>query len=597
MKQKKKTHLQGIAIALLLLFCLARFVFVAYNHELSDAGIGGLLMAWLMGIPSDVATVAYALAIPALATLAAARWVNLPLRKILLPYWIVLGASVGCITVFDIVMYGHWQFKLGADAVEYAMSPEGATNSVSLWYIISCVGSAVLLSIATAVYCYRRVPKSLYEYAREVKSALCVLVVVLVTALLYRSGMSFSESQPIFVNHAAKNPVYNFYSTINLCSSYASRFHYMDEKESESLVAELYGKSDEHLTDTLLTTNRPDILVVLVESFGGKFVEELGGVPDVAPNISRLIPEGIFWDNYYSNSFRTDRGTVSLYSGMLSHPDVCLMKHSGFHASMPSLPQDLANQGYRTVSLMAQPMTNMGKGAYLENIGFQERYDCSFFAPEELEAAWGGHDGISSQKTVQLIAQKDSAQSLFLAYQTVSSHEPWEVPYHRLDDEVLNAFAYTDQCLGDMVDSLRLLPQWDNLLVIIVPDHGYLYDLNFSDPEFFHSPMLWLGGAVRAPRRMTTLLNQSDVAATLLAQLGLPYDHYRWSRNVLGSGYTKPFVYCNFPAGMMTLDEKGVSIFDFGAEKFILNRPDEGAGRLHRMQAIIQASYKELDDF
>ena len=77
-----------------------------------------------------------------------------------------------------------------------------------------------------------------------------------------------------------------------------------------------------------------------------------------------------------------------------------------------------------------------------------------------------------------------------MAYQTLSSHEPWIVPYHRLQDEKLNAFAFTDQCVGDMIDSLRTLPAWDNLLVILIPDHGFLYEQTYEDPEFFRGHIM-----------------------------------------------------------------------------------------------------------
>mgnify|MGYP002520399672 FL=1 len=177
-----------------------------------------------------------------------------------------------------------------------------------------------------------------------------------------------------------------------------------------------------------------------------------------------------------------------------------------------------------------------------------------------------------------------------MAYQTISSHEPWDVPYHRLSDKVQNAFAYTDHCVGQLIDSLRTLPAWDNLLVIIIPDHGFLYQQNFQDPEFFHSPMLWLGGAVRKPQRMQVLMNQSDLAATLLSQMQVPHTQYPWSRNVLSRHYTYPFVYCNFPAGVLFKDSTGVSIYDLTASRTIMERPSDNGQRTIKARAILQRS-------
>ena len=180
-----------------------------------------------------------------------------------------------------------------------------------------------------------------------------------------------------------------------------------------------------------------------------------------------------------------------------------------------------------------------------------------------------------------------------MAFQTISSHEPWDVPYHRLGDKRLNAFAYTDHCLGLLIDSLSTLPAWDNMLVIIIPDHGYLYEQTYDDSEFFHSPMLWVGGAVKEPRRMHTLMNQSDIAATLLAQMGLSHDEYAWSRNVLAPDYT-PFIYCNYPAGLFFKDASGESLYDLSAGMPTPIGEPADSLRLHKGLSILRRSYYEL---
>ena len=404
--------------------------------------------------------------------------------------------------------------------------------------------------------------------------------------LFMRVGDAY-YSERLFLNHSAVNPVYAFAASFPVEKDYGAK--YRSETENTGCgLATYYPDNLDDISDTLLTTQRPDILIVLIESFGGKFVKELGGLPDVAPQWSRLIPEGIFWENYYSNSFRTDRGTVSAYSGWISYPTVSLMTHPELHDRLPSLAKSLEGEGYDTGYLYGGAMTNMGKGDYLSHMHFRQLWDDTAFAPEELTSSWGADDSTSAMKMYHLIAQHDSSH-WFMAYQTLSSHEPWVVPYQRLDDKVLNAFAYTDECLGQLVDSLRTLPQWDNMLVILIPDHGYLYKQSYEDPGFFHSPMLWLGGAVRAPRRMEVLMNQSDLAATLLAQMGLPHDDFPWSRNVLSSRYVYPFAYCNYPAGILFKDSTGVTIYDITADETILERPADGGVREQKAKEILCA--------
>ena len=255
----------------------------------------------------------------------------------------------------------------------------------------------------------------------------------------------------------------------------------------------------------------------------------------------------------------------------------------------------MAGEGYETGYIYGGAMTNRGKRTFLEDIDFQHLYDDTAFSPEEKSGCWGVPDSIALQKVCQLVKGWEDGHH-FLVAQTLSSHEPWDVPYHRLDDEILNAFAYTDYSIACMVDTLKQLPQWDNLLVILIPDHGFLYRQSYDDPGFFHSPMLWLGGAVREPRRMDVLMNQSDIAATLLSQMGICHDEYPWSRNVLSKTYTYPFVYCNWPAGLLFADSTGTSIYDLDGEAVIMEQPADGELRLQRAKTILQSSYDQLGE-
>ena len=412
---------------------------------------------------------------------------------------------------------------------------------------------------------------------------------------MHQSDVYSSKPHPTqLANHAAVNPVYAFAKSIRLTKNYDRRYNLLSEEDRSDLFKGLYPEPANDVQDSLLTQQRPDILVVFIEGFGSRFVEELGGLPDVAPGWKRFIPEGIFWENYYSNSFRTDRGTVSAFSGWLSYTDIGLMRQVEMHSSLPSLARSLAKEGYETGYIYGGAMTNMGKRKYLEDMGFANLYDDTAFSSEEKSGCWGVNDSTALQKACKLISEwKDGHH--FLVAQTLSSHEPWDVPYHRLDDKILNAFAYTDYSIACMIDSLKQLPEWDNLLVIMIPDHGYLYKQSYKDPGFFRAPMLWMGGAIKAPRRMQVLMNQSDIAATLLSQLGISHDEYIWSRNVLSQTYTYPFVYCNYPAGLLFADSTGTSIYDLDGNAVMTEEPADDGLRIVRAKAILQTSYDQLE--
>lgn len=592
---KRQSHfLEYLFCHLILVFLIGRIGFILYNQSLETISFADIFEACKTGLfAHDALLTALLLIVPWLVALLAIRHPRLPLRYILTPYYIVLGLVVGILIVADAIMYEFWQFKLGYVVLSYASSPEGTTNSVSTSFLLARAFALVALVAFVVIPCLMLTPKRMEGTAAEkhwFRNISIIWSFMLIYSFVALHIGNAYYSPRIFLNHAATNPVLAFASTIPHNTQYPDRRQYLDESVCDEVFTSLYPDSTEDLTDTLLTTSRPNVLLVFMESFGGKFVKELGGLPDVSPNLSRLIPEGIFWENYYSNSFRTDRGTVSTYSGWLSYPVQSLMKETQCHHQLPSIAKSLEAEGYKTTYLYPGPMTNMGKREYLANMHFNELLDHTAFEPQEINSAWGANDSTSAMKAFHVIAQKDTTSKWFMAYQTISSHEPWDVPYHRLSDKVQNAFAYTDHCVGQLIDSLRTLPAWDNLLVIIIPDHGFLYQQNFQDPEFFHSPMLWLGGAVRKPQRMQVLMNQSDLAATLLSQMQVPHTQYPWSRNVLSRHYTYPFVYCNFPAGVLFKDSTGVSIYDLNASRTIMEYPSDNGQRTIKARAILQRS-------
>ena len=604
---KRNIHyLEYLYCHLLIVFLIGRVGFVLNNRCVEQLSFSEAVGAcWRGLVEHDLGVAACLLAIPWLVGLLVvyrSRQTSsnggVRLRVWLTPYYILMGLAVSVIIVADAVMYEYWQFKLGMVVLSYASSPEGTTNSVSLSFILVRVAFFLLLALWTIIPCILLTPKKLPTgrmerlWMRNVSIIWCFLLISSVCFM--RQGNVYENPRALLANHAAVNPVYAFANSIRFSDNYAKRYDFFSEEDRADLFNGLYPEPADDIQDTLLTTQRPDILVVFIEGFGSRFIKELGGLPDVAPGWSRLIPQGIFWQNYYSNSFRTDRGTVSAFSGWLSYTDVGLMKQTEFHSALPSLARSLEQEGYETGYIYGGAMTNMGKRKYLEDMDFRHLYDDTAFSNGQA-TSWGIPDSTACQKACELIRGWQDGHH-FLVVQTISSHEPWDVPYHRLEDKKLNAFAYTDDSIACMVDSLRQLSQWDNLLVIMIPDHGFLYEQSYDDPGFFRAPMLWLGGAIHEPRKMDILMNQSDIPATLLAQMGITHAEYPWSRNVLSQTYTYPFVYCNYPAGMLFADSTGTSIYDIDGDVEMLELPSDNGLRILRAKAILQSSYDQLEE-
>ena len=237
-------------------------------------------------------------------------------------------------------------------------------------------------------------------------------------------------------------------------------------------------------------------------------------------------------------------------SGYPSFPTMSVMKMPSKSRSLPNIARTLQQErGYNTHYLYGGDINFTNMRSYLVSGGFSDlTWKDDYTKEEQTSAKWGVRDDITFQTLTELT--KTMRQPFLIGYSTLSSHVPWDVPIHHFDDEVLNAFYYLDQCVGNFIQQLRQSDLWDNTLVIMLPDHGIVYaDLDESNPLLNHIPMLWVGGAVKQPRRIEQVCNQTDLPATLLGQLGISHEEYTFSRDVLSVTYKHPFAIHTYDDG------------------------------------------------
>ena len=89
-------------------------------------------------------------------------------------------------------------------------------------------------------------------------------------------------------------------------------------------------------------------------------------------------------------------------------------------------------------------------------------------------------------------------------------------------------------------------------------------------------------------------MNQTDMAATLLAQLGINHEEFNFSRNVTGEEYTYPFAYYTYNNGFTFIDSTGVTMIDNNSGHSIVDEPTPSLRRKELGEAILQSSHDDL---
>ena len=600
--RQRALYLFKFYVATLFFFVAAKVGFMLYQHGGHNFTFTDMMQVIGHGLSLDLSTSLYIIAVPFL-LVAVSLWLRIP-KWCFRIYYVIAAVLLSLAFVADTSLYEFWQFKLDASCLSYLETPTEAMASVSTGYILLRLLCLMIL-VGGIYWVYDKLTPPFQRLASKIQkfsASLATLLLIPLIIIGIRGGLDESTtnigqvyySQNQFLNHSAVNPVFSFFASFEKTATNNVTYHFMEDKACELIVSELYNTKSVGI-DTLLTTQQPNIIVILLESCGGQFTE-ISGRTDITPNLNRLAHEGIYFTNCYANSWRTDRGTLCTWSGYPSFPTMSVMKMPSKSRSLPNIARTLQQErGYSTHYLYGGDINFTNMRSYLVSGGFSDlTWKDDYTKEEQTSAKWGVRDDITFQTLTELT--QTMRQPFLIGYSTLSSHVPWDVPIHHFDDEVLNAFYYLDQCIGDFIQQLRQSDLWDNTLVIMLPDHGIVYaDLDESNPLLNHIPMLWVGGAVKQPRRIEQVCNQTDLPATLLGQLGISHEEYTFSRDVLSVTYKHPFAIHTYDDGYTIIDSASFVNYDFISNRVVSNYGKDRDKLILRAKAILQAASKDLN--
>lgn len=589
-------------LCLSIFLCIQKPLFLLFNwnHGASACSFHDFAAIYYHGFALDAATAGYLTVLPWLLLLVHLIFPTFNPRRIIIGYDACIATLLAVVIVADASLYEFWEFKLDSTVFFYINDPKNAFASVSGWYIL--IRSIAIVMLATVIYFILTLPanKLKYQLAPSRRRIPSLLIMLLLGGCLFGTirgvriwpntpGRAF-YSKTAFHNHAALNPLFNIAYTSMQKEEFDKQFQFFTQEKCELIYAPLFPRQGK--TKHILKTTRPNILVIVLEGFGACFIEELGGLKEVGPNISRISKESVNFTQCYCSSFRTDRGIVAALSGYLGQPTTSIMRYSHKIQSLPGLPKALKKYGYKTEVLYASDMTFFNMSDYFISAGHDKLISQNDFPRSLRTAKWGVPDHEAFNWLYQDIQQNKGHQKepWYTTFLTLSSHTPFDVPYHKLEDEKLNAFAYTDSCLNDFVERIKKTPAWDNLLIVCTADHGFNHR-EITSPDFPHIPMLLLGGVIKEPCRIDAFMSQTDLPAILLGQLDIPHEEFIFSRDVLADTYTYPFSFNTFNNGFNFRDSTGCTVYDNVANK-ALTGPDERREEIGKV--ILQTLYKDL---
>ena len=625
--KKRILFLLALYFMWLPLLAIQKPVFMLYHHALaSGCSLIDYLKVITHGLLLDCTIAGYLTTLPLLMTLVSVWLPGSFYRKLLKGYFGIMAVLIAAIFSVDVALYGYWGFRLDATLFFYLQSPGDAMASVPL-------GQFFAQLLMFAVYAFgiywvlKRFIVPLFPETQVRKRLGGSLIIILSGGILFipiRGGVTTSTanvgmvyfSQNQFLNHSAINPCFSLIASLSKQQDFAAQFNFFPEEERKEVMDTLSPHStrghkgtnpadadlQQKPLQSLLNTSRPNILIILMESFSANAIGAVGGDSIITPNLNRLSREGVLFTNMYANSFRTDRGIVSVLNGYLAQPTTSIMKYPAKSQTLPSIAKTLTNEGYVADMLYGGDINFTNMQSYFFSSGYSRITADRDFPLTSRLSKWGAHDHLVFNRLLEDMkaeaadtASAENAHPFFQVLQTSSSHEPFEVPYRRLANDRLNAFAYTDSCVGDFVKRFRELPQWKNTVLVLVPDHlgAYPEHLNNLSVDRYQIPLLLIGGAVSEPRRIDIYGSQHDIAATLLAQLSLPHQEFVFSKDMLNPA-SPHFAFFAVPDafGMVTPDNQ--LIFNCEANAVAVDEGSTKGKNLLPGKAYLQKLYDDI---
>jgi len=567
----------------LLFFAFGRLVFVLFYLNLFRIEkVPAIEMFTLFGhaLHLDLATACYLLLIPFFLII-----IQLILQKAWTD-WMILGFHTLMIAVYSMIVvgetsvYAEWKNKLDYKALYYLNHPGEIAHSAQTGNLVVLL-LILILMIAIGLWTFQKFFLLRFKpYKRKwLLSGLFLIVVAPLLVLGIRGGLqaipvnqaeSYFSEHPI-VNHVAVNSGYNLYESYLQSQSYMKEnpFNFYPADQAKATVSALHEVAKD-TTISILKNPRPNVVLIILESFSGDLIESLGGEAGITPQFRELEKNGILFTNLYSSGNRSQQGMASIFSGFPSIPVTAITQHYNKFTKLPCLSKELKKQGYSTSYYYGGQLIYGGLRAYMMYNGFDRVLEGKDFDATIPRGDLGVHDEYSLQK--QLTDLNKEKQPFFSALFTLSSHSPYDEPmgteikWGGNEQPFLNSAFYTDRSLGAYFAEARKQAWFSNTLFILVADHSHNTYRNWgvNRPQYRKIPLLLYGDVLKDEfkgKKINRISSQTDIATSLLKQMNLDASAFPWSRNLFNP-YTPEFAYYEINVGCGWICPQGHFVFD-----------------------------------
>jgi phosphoglycerol transferase MdoB-like AlkP superfamily enzyme len=273
-----------------------------------------------------------------------------------------------------------------------------------------------------------------------------------------------------------------------------------------------------------------NVVLISVESLSGDYLQYFGSKENITPYLDSLIPQSLFFKNFYASGTRTVRGLEALSLGITPTPGQSIVRRPN-NENLFTIGGVLKDKGYDVNFIY-------GGNSFFDNMGY-------FFShngytvldkrdiPDSMvhhTTAWGIDDEAAYNFCLQQCDKSYSKGTLFFNHlMTISNHRPYTYPDGRIDipsssQSMQGGVKYTDYAIHKFLSDAEKKPWFKNTVFVVVADHCSRSAGKTDLPtNRYHIPCFIYAPELVKPHIEERLTSQIDLAPTLLGIMHINY--------------------------------------------------------------------------
>lgn len=492
--------------------------------------------------------------------------------------WSYYLAIITLIVLFffgaDFGNFSYNHTRINASALNFAEDPIISFKMLWQSYPIVWILTALILTVVLMAGVFKRthvqtlkrnikentIYKKRWHAGAIVFLCWCLYGIFSFHPLKWKDAFELNDN---FKSYVALNPLQNFFTTLQFRSP---SFDEQKAKAYYPLIAKFLqldssGIADkpykrEVLPNSKALESRPNVILVIAESFS-MYKSSMSGNPlDATPYFKSMCDSGLFFNRCFTPTFGTARGVFAVITGT---PDVQLSKFSTRNPQ--AIHQHTIINDFEDYSkyyfLGGSSDFNNFEGL-VKNIDDVHIYQEGSYKSAMLNV-WG-----ISDKNLFLEAENALSKEkkpFFAVIQTADNHRPYSIPLEDSDfvkrvvseDSLrkygfeslkeFQSFCYTDYCFKKLIEEAKEKSWFNNTIFVFVGDHGVEGESSAMYPQVWtsgqltdeHVPMLFYAPELINPQTRNEVVSQIDVLPTLAGMLHQPYTNATLGRDLLNT--------------------------------------------------------------